>query len=163
MCVSGLRFAFPVHTSLLFTWEGESLAATPNVLHPAICPRAMEMSWHWASSQNMLRLAGSRLSSLALLQMLLNQKLTAEFVVQSRIKALHKFGFYCWVAFFVFTADLPLLNFKTLRAFFFFYFPFNFCHAYPRQAEAQALGHCGFIPQGVIKPDENTQLFPFSL
>lgn len=44
MRVPGLRFAFPVHVSLLLTREGKSLAATPSVLHPAICPAAMEMS-----------------------------------------------------------------------------------------------------------------------
>lgn len=52
--------------------------------NPAIYPRAMEMSWHWASSQNTLRLAGSTLSSLTLLHMLLNQNLKDRSVCRSK-------------------------------------------------------------------------------
>lgn len=164
MCAAGLRFAFPVHISLLLTREGESLPATPSVLQPCHLPRG---------HGNVLTLGVFSKHAQACRIYIVFPN-SAPKVVESEAKGLQcllfkaelkyytSLGFIVGFVFF-FTADLPLPNYLTLRAFLFFYFRFNFCHAYPCQAETHALGHHGFTPQGVVKPDVNTLLFSFSV
>lgn len=154
MCVPGLRFAFPVHASLLLTREGKSLSATPSVLQPCHLPRG---------HGNVLTLGVfSKHAQACRIHTVLPN--SAPNVVESEAKGLQcllfkaelKYytslgfivGFDCF--WFFFTADLPLPNYLTLTVFLFLYFPFNFCHAYPCQAETRALGHHDFTSQGLL-------------